>query len=149
MVEVQPCGTANTNCEEKDSYICRQPPMRGDCGEPEEIRFYYSNKEGRCGMFLYSGCTGSKNVFSKYEDCQATCESKFKISFLKIKNLGSNFPEQNSEDDDLRPNSLVDFDQLKEKTNCEISPWKYTPCNATCGEGYRWKYRQIIVSIKS
>ncbi|KAG5677163.1 hypothetical protein PVAND_006944 [Polypedilum vanderplanki] len=125
FVQVRPCGRREA-CEEEDSYICHQPPMRGDCGKPPEIRFYYSLKEGRCGMFLYTGCEGSKNVFDDYLNCQATCE-KSNIDAAK-----------------LATDSLVYFDQLKEKTNCEVSSWKYTPCNATCGEGYRWKYRQII-----
>jgi hypothetical protein len=51
------------------------------------------------------------------------------------------------EDEDTRPQSLIDLAQLKVKVNCEVTKWKFTPCNATCGEGHRWKYRQIIVSI--
>lgn len=37
--------------------------------------------------------------------------------------------------------------QNEAKIDCEVSHWKRTACNATCGEGYRWKSRSIIVSI--
>jgi hypothetical protein len=81
LVQVKSCGTQNTQCEEKDSYICRQPPMRGNCGQPPEMRFYYSLKEKRCGMFMYTGCEGSSNVFEEYEYCQAACESELLCCF--------------------------------------------------------------------
>lgn len=32
------------------------------------------------------------------------------------------------------------------KIDCEVTEWKRTACNVTCGEGYRFKSRAIIVS---
>lgn len=42
--------------------------------------------------------------------------------------------------------SLVNPEKLNVKVDCEVTDWKRTPCNSTCGEGYRWKSRAIIVS---
>lgn len=36
--------------------------------------------------------------------------------------------------------------QRREKIDCEVSQWKNTPCNATCGESYKWKFRDVVVS---
>lgn len=36
---------------------------------------------------------------------------------------------------------------LNEKIDCEVSHWKREDCNATCGDGYRWKSRVILVSM--
>lgn len=49
----------------------------------------------------------------------------------------------------LQSYSLVNSQQPKvnEKIDCDVTEWKRTPCNATCGEGYRWKSRAIIVSF--
>jgi spondin-1 len=38
--------------------------------------------------------------------------------------------------------------QNEEKIDCEVTHWKRMVCNATCGEGYRWKTRAIVVSFK-
>lgn len=49
----------------------------------------------------------------------------------------------------LQSYSLVNSQQPKvnEKIDCDVTEWKRTSCNATCGEGYRWKSRAIIVSF--
>lgn len=44
----------------------------------------------------------------------------------------------------LRSFNLV---SIVEKVDCKTSSWKHEPCNATCGEGIRWKQRSIIVSF--
>lgn len=38
--------------------------------------------------------------------------------------------------------------QRREKIDCELSQIKYTPCNSTCGESYKWKYRDVVVSSR-
>lgn len=49
--------------------------------------------------------------------------------------------------DEAVPESLDLVSKYKsEKIDCELSPWKYTACNASCGESFRWKYRDVIVS---
>lgn len=49
----------------------------------------------------------------------------------------------------LQSYSLVNSQSPKanEKIDCDVTEWKRTPCNATCGDGYRWKSRAIIVSF--
>lgn len=52
----------------------------------------------------------------------------------------------------LMPNSLRSFNLVREKVqyervDCETSHWKHEKCNVTCGEGFRWKFRSIIVSF--
>lgn len=47
--------------------------------------------------------------------------------------------------------TLIKSDQKKNTQNdpridCEVTHWKRTACNATCGEGYRLKSREISVS---
>lgn len=36
--------------------------------------------------------------------------------------------------------------QRREQIDCEVSQWKSSSCNATCGESYKWKYRDVVVS---
>lgn len=45
--------------------------------------------------------------------------------------------------------SLVNskYPGTNEKIDCEVTAWKRTPCNVTCGEGFRWKFRDIVVSL--
>jgi hypothetical protein len=46
--------------------------------------------------------------------------------------------------------TLIKPDQKKrdeEKIDCEVTHWKRAVCNATCGEGFRWKSRAIVVSF--
>lgn len=45
--------------------------------------------------------------------------------------------------------SFTGQNALNEKIDCEVSHWKREDCNATCGDGYRWKARVILVSIDS
>lgn len=47
----------------------------------------------------------------------------------------------------LRSYSLVNQGGAIEKVDCKVTHWKHEACNATCGEGFRWKYRSIIVSF--
>lgn len=51
-------------------------------------------------------------------------------------------------DDDVEAEPLV-YDlvskQRRERIDCELSLWKYSACNGTCGESYRWKYRDVVV----
>lgn len=47
----------------------------------------------------------------------------------------------------LQSYSLVNPEQEKIKIDCEVTEWKRTPCNASCGEGFRWKSRAIVVSF--
>jgi hypothetical protein len=35
--------------------------------------------------------------------------------------------------------------QRRERIDCELTQWKYTACNASCGEGSRWKTRDVVV----
>lgn len=45
----------------------------------------------------------------------------------------------------LQSLSLVGYGDVSEKVDCKTTHWKHEPCNATCGEGFSWKYRSIIV----
>lgn len=49
----------------------------------------------------------------------------------------------------LQAYSLVNPGNPKtnEKIDCEVTEWKRSSCNSTCGDGYRWKSRAIIVSF--
>lgn len=49
--------------------------------------------------------------------------------------------------DNLRSNSLTSFALVQERVDCKMTPWEYTACNTTCGQGFRWKFRSIAVNI--
>jgi hypothetical protein len=76
LVQIAKCGMQNTRCENNPSYICSQPPVRGKCDQPPEMRFYYSWKEKKCGVFVYTGCDGSLNNFETYDDCLSSCKGE-------------------------------------------------------------------------
>ena len=48
---------------------------------------------------------------------------------------------------DEEPDSIQVANLVQERIDCVMTPWEYTPCNTTCGEGYRWKYRKVVVSL--
>ncbi|NXE45562.1 TFPI1 inhibitor, partial [Casuarius casuarius] len=59
---------------EKDPGICRGYFSR-----------YFYNKETKiCEIFKYGGCLGNQNNFKNLEECQATCQSSCKLSFLLL-----------------------------------------------------------------
>lgn len=51
------------------------------------------------------------------------------------------------DDDDLESAAVATVDEST-KIDCEVTEWKRTPCNVTCGDGHRFKSRAIIVSPK-
>jgi hypothetical protein len=71
---------------------------------------------------------------------------KIKKSLLgRGKNLRKNvrYDDEDEEFEETREASLTSNEQ---KIDCEVTEWKKSPCNVTCGEGYRFKSRAIIVS---
>lgn len=42
--------------------------------------------------------------------------------------------------------NLIDYNRI-ERIDCEVTHWKKGPCNATCGNGSRWKSRSITVRM--
>jgi hypothetical protein len=63
------------------------------------------------------------------------------------KYVGSKLQSYSQTLDKLSSSSSSDQNRLAPKIDCEVSQWKRTVCNASCGEGFRWKSRAIIVSV--
>jgi hypothetical protein len=76
LVEAKKCSKhRNTDkCDDED--ICSQLPMRGFCGKKGEIRFYFSKSTNDCGMYMNTGCVGSRNDFDNYTSCREACNRK-------------------------------------------------------------------------
>lgn len=73
----------------------------------------------------------------------------------KFLHLGKHFvSSSNSASLQSYSQTLIKSDQTKSPQNdaridCEVTHWKRTACNATCGEGFRLKSREISVSYSS
>lgn len=82
LVESKRCNKENDDeCMEADSSdgppkFCLVPPMRGNCNQAPEIRYFFNRLANDCGQFLYTGCEGSKNDFDTYKLCRETCVGK-------------------------------------------------------------------------
>ena len=57
-----------------DRSVCREPVLRGTCDD-SILSYYYDSNTERCREFVYSGCDGNGNRFSKISQCRATCMS--------------------------------------------------------------------------
>lgn len=81
LVEARMCSKHKNkdNCDVEE--ICNQLPMRGNCGEKGEIRYYFNKLTNDCGMYMNTGCRGS-NDFGNYTSCRETCVRKFLLSLL-------------------------------------------------------------------
>lgn len=75
LVEARSCGKSDDNNCEIDQ-ICSQPPMRGNCNQPPEVRYFFNKATSDCGMYLYTGCPGGRNDFDNYTTCLEFCMSK-------------------------------------------------------------------------
>ncbi|XP_045771659.1 kunitz-type serine protease inhibitor-like [Maniola jurtina] len=53
-------------------YFCYLRPDQGVCIY-RYPRFYYNASEGRCDLFLWSGCGGNENRFLTNDQCVMTC----------------------------------------------------------------------------
>jgi len=51
---------------------CNLPRKEGNCTETSP-RFFYDADEGRCKLFVYSGCNGNKNRFATPWQCRDAC----------------------------------------------------------------------------
>ena len=51
---------------------CHAEADRGEC-EGFNLRFFFSQRTGRCEPFLYGGCGGNGNNYESLEECAKTC----------------------------------------------------------------------------
>lgn len=51
---------------------CQLPALPGNCNETM-IRWHYSEAEGRCNEFEFTGCRGNRNNFVTEQECMARC----------------------------------------------------------------------------
>ncbi|KAL7050163.1 hypothetical protein ACKWTF_003970 [Chironomus riparius] len=139
FVQKQACGMRNKPCE-YEFYgmppFCLLDPKPGACRSHAENRWYYDKNLQDCSAFPYSGCHGNKNNFESKEQCQQICSPR--------KNVGNKL--QSYSQTLVKSSSSLNAGQnaLNEKIDCEVSHWKREDCNATCGDGYRWKSRIIL-----
>lgn len=55
--------------------VCLQPIEVGICRA--EVKSYgFDSTQQKCVQFVYGGCNGNENRFTKLEDCQVACEGK-------------------------------------------------------------------------
>lgn len=54
--------------------------------------------------------------------------------------------DNDDDDDDSETKPAAATVDEETKIDCEVTEWKRTPCNVTCGDGYRFKSRAIVVS---
>ncbi len=90
LIESKMCNDEYTDCladntpDNEPPKMCLLPPLRGECGEPPEIHFYFNSLSNDCGMFMFTGCNGSLNNFETYDQCHSECMGKkFKIKKVK------------------------------------------------------------------
>jgi Kunitz/Bovine pancreatic trypsin inhibitor domain len=125
-------------------------PKLGSCRTQAENRWYFDKQSNECHIFPYTGCHGNKNNFETREQCQQICTRKPFHLTADVTEL-HNFPFLTSHtgkiSKDLQSHPFAgDERKAGEKIDCEMTQWKRGICNVTCGDGYRWKSRAIIVS---
>ncbi|XP_041347024.1 uncharacterized protein ZC84.1-like, partial [Gigantopelta aegis] len=49
-----------------------------ESASPQQTRFYYNHRDGRCHDFTYRGCSGNENNFVSKEACEKRCHRKEK-----------------------------------------------------------------------
>lgn len=125
-----------------------QMPFHKNCGKHPENRWFYKRETKSCALFTYTGCQGNDNNFETELSCLESCSSmiSFCIQIDKIQKSLS-LVTVPAIDNSLRSYSLLGHEGSSNKVDCKVTHWKQEPCNATCGEGFRWKYRSIIVRI--
>lgn len=55
------------------------------------------------------------------------------------------YPNHNDDYEDI----MIPTGNLVVRIDCKTSPWQYTPCNVTCGEGSRVKTRRIVTQPRN
>lgn len=81
LVEARRCNVQNDNkdeclqpeSEEGPPKFCLLPPMRGNCGNEVDVRYFFNSATEDCGQFVYTGCDGSQNSFETYAECRKIC----------------------------------------------------------------------------
>ncbi|KAK8769364.1 hypothetical protein V5799_014171 [Amblyomma americanum] len=56
---------------------CKTPPKVGQCGHerPTHERWYFDDRYGYCGPFLWGGCGGNRNIFLNCTSCMKICST--------------------------------------------------------------------------
>lgn len=58
---------------------CTLPPDPGPC-KTFMPSWFFNSTAGVCAMFIYGGCDGNNNIFTSYDDCQASCNGKLEFT---------------------------------------------------------------------
>ncbi|CRL03830.1 CLUMA_CG016442, isoform A [Clunio marinus] len=147
LIDVSFCGVRDQQCDDDEHGIpvlCLLKPPLKRCNETiKQNRWYYRKAIDDCGIYLYTGCDDNLNSFESQEECLKTCRKDDDLD----NNLKSSQTENSREQiwNSIRSHSLSNYGrEMDEKIDCKVSHWKHEPCNATCGEGYRWKFKSII-----
>ncbi|KAK8766003.1 hypothetical protein V5799_007218 [Amblyomma americanum] len=58
-------------------HYCKHQPKEGQCGHerPTRERWYFDERYGYCGPFLWGGCSEDMNNFPNCTSCMTTCST--------------------------------------------------------------------------
>ncbi|XP_051176833.1 tauPI-stichotoxin-Hcr2b-like [Leptopilina boulardi] len=73
IVALQAITTSAASLNLNVTDVCLQPIEVGICRA--EVKSYgFDSTQQKCVQFVYGGCNGNENRFTKLEDCQVACE---------------------------------------------------------------------------
>ncbi|XP_059486805.1 spondin-1-like isoform X2 [Neocloeon triangulifer] len=161
MVEQVECQAELADCDlgpEDAKSVCQLEKEVGPC-RGYYPRWYFDPLTEECQQFVFGGCRGNRNNFETQEECESTCaevkdgdDTTDKTSFgnidldNRVANVTRVYEPYPTPMGQVFPVTAI----VGAKVDCEVSGWSdWSACTATCGKGWKNKWRKIKVHPKN
>ncbi|CAB4058868.1 unnamed protein product [Lepeophtheirus salmonis] len=177
LMEKGECEGSRSECKFDPldaKFICGLSKEVGPC-RGYFPRWYFDSKAQTCTQFVYGGCRGNSNNFNRFEECDRICKSlnnstsaghSFIIDMKKKQMMVEQQRKElvmkqhemmkteimmlNKKKDMQKEMKNMQNDEGISRSDCSVTSWSpWSQCNASCGKGFRRKFRTILVQSSS
>ncbi|CAB3377734.1 Hypothetical predicted protein [Cloeon dipterum] len=161
MVEQVECQAELADCDlgpDDAKSVCQLEKEVGPC-RGYYPRWYFDPVTEECQQFVFGGCRGNRNNFETQEECESTCSGAKEGDDTTDETFGDIDPGNRVASMSRYPSEPYPTPAgqvfpvtaiVGAKVDCEVSGWSdWSACTATCGKGWKNKWRKIKVHPKN